>query len=320
MQMSKNAFPVCFHDGAYTGLENATIHAGSIAMRYAVSVFEGIRLYRIDDGGAAAPALKAFALDAHAARLGNSLRLMHLPDPGVDRLAEIIAALVARNGIDDDAYIRPSVSAKNPGDLSVTAESCLTVTATRMGRKKWLAEDRAMTLAISPWQRASEAVFPPAAKNISNYAGARVALLQARGDGYDGIVLTNGQGFLAEAPTAALFLVRGDRLETPALHEGVLPSITRHVIIDLARELGLDVRETRLSRSDAYLADEAFLCGTGIEIAPVRAFDGHALARADARPVTRRLIDAYFAKARARDPSDAMIPLADAPARAVGSV
>lgn len=213
--MSRNAFPVCFHDGAYTGLENATFHAGSIAMRYAVSVFEGIRLYRVDDGGASAPSLKAFALDAHMTRLGNSLRLMHLPDPGIDRLAEIIATLVEKNGIDDDAYIRPSVSARNPGDLSVAVESCLTVIATPMGRKTWLAQDRAMSLAISAWQRASEAVFPPAAKNISNYAGARVALLQARRDGYDGVVLTNADGFLAEAPTAALFLVRGDRLETP---------------------------------------------------------------------------------------------------------
>lgn len=288
-------------------------------MRYAVSVFEGIRLYRVDDGGASAPSLKAFALDAHMTRLGNSLRLMHLPDPGIDRLAEIIATLVEKNGIDDDAYIRPSVSARNPGDLSVAVESCLTVIATPMGRKTWLAQDRAMSLAISAWQRASEAVFPPAAKNISNYAGARVALLQARRDGYDGVVLTNADGFLAEAPTAALFLVRGDRLETPALAEGVLPSITRQVIIELAGDLGLDVRETRLSRSDAYLADEAFLCGTGIEIAPVKAFDGHVLAGGEARPITRRLIDAYFARVRARDPSDAMVPLAETPARAAAS-
>lgn len=308
MQTSKNAFPVCFHGGTYTDLENAVFHAGSIAMRYAVSVFEGIRLYRVEGDAA----LKAFALEAHAARLGNSLRLMHLPDPGIDRLAEIIAALIERNGIDDDAYIRPSVSAANSGDLAVAAESCLTVTATRMGRKKWLAEDRAMGLQISAWQRASEAVFPPSAKNISNYAGARVAMLQARRDGHDGVVLTNAQGFLAEAPTAALFLVRGDRLETPALHEGVLPSITRQVIIELGRDLGLDVCEGRIGRSDAYLADEAFLCGTGIEIAPVGAFDGHALANADARPVTRRLIDAYFARVRAPDATDAVFPLASA--------
>lgn len=288
------AFPVCFHREAFVPWEEATLHANSLALRYALSVFEGIRLYVGKEG--ARPV--AFRLGAHLDRLRKSLRLMRLAEPeGLDTGA-IIEELVERNGVREDAYVRVAVSADNFGDIGAAARSCLNVTVSRMGRKRWLAEGRAMRVMISPWQRAPELAFPSAAKNISNYAGPRLALLEAREKGFDSVVLTSREGYLCEAPTAALFVVRDGVALTPPLYEGVLPSITRAAVFDICRALGVEAREQRLTRTDAYLADEAFLCGTGLEFGPVGAFEGHALKPWREWPVTTSVIDAYFRHAR----------------------
>jgi branched-chain amino acid aminotransferase len=161
---------------------------------------------------------------------------------------------------------------------------------------------------IGPWRRAEEAAFPWAAKNISNYAGAYVAALAAKRDGYDTTLLLSPDGLLSEAPTAAVFLVRNGRLVTPRLGDAVLPSITRRVVIEIAAELGLPCEEAPVTRTDAYLADEAFLCGTGIEFGPIGAFDGHALRHATDIPVTRAVIDRYFSRVRDPERAEAVWP------------
>lgn len=284
-----------FHDGGWTEAGRATVGIGSLALRYGLSVFEGIRLYRRSDGTGVRP----FLLDAHVTRLANSLRLVRLPDPGVDKVPGIVEDLIARNGVTDDAYVRVAVTPANAGQLDDDrVEPVITATVTPMGRKRWLRDQVGMRLQISSWQRADDQAFPAAAKNISNYAGPRLALLDAKAAGYDSCVLTNRAGRLSEAPTAALFLVRDGRLRTPALTEGVLPSITRQWVLDTAAELGLDAQDGPVGRMDAYLADEAFLCGTGIEFAPVSGFDGHECRSWPANPVTRTLVDRYFAEVR----------------------
>lgn len=288
------AYSHVFFADRWVGSGDATVPIGSLAMRYAISVFEGIRLYSPLGGGTPRP----FLLAEHIGRLANSMALLRLPDPGVRRLPGLIDELIERNEIRDDAYVRVSVTPANPGDLSDEAIPVLAVTAAPMGRKRWLAEGAGMALAISDWQRASQAAFPPAAKNISSYAGPRLAWLAARDAGFDGCVLINGSGRLCEAPTAAMFLVRGTELATPALSEGLLPSITRAWLLRTAAASGFQARECELTREDAYSADEAFLCGTGIEIAPIRAFDGHEICGWPAAPITRELITSYFAAAR----------------------
>jgi branched-chain amino acid aminotransferase len=289
-----NHYPHVFHDGSWVGEPEASVPVGSLAMRYALSVFEGIRLYRRHNGAG----VQAFQLDAHVRRLADSLRLMRMPDPAVGRIPVLVDELVARNRISNDAYVRVAVSAGNRGLLDDEVEPVLTISAVPMGRKRWLREGSGMRLQVSNWQRAGDLSFPSAAKNISNYAGPRLATLDARAAGYDGCVLTNAAGRLCEAPTAALFLVRDGVLLTPALSEGVLPSITRRWVLDAAADLDLTARETTLSRMDAYLADEAFLCGTGLEFAPVRSFDGRPCRAWPDNPITQILINRYFDEAR----------------------
>ena len=292
-----SAFPVAYHDGELIPAAAAAIPAGALAMRYALSVFEGVRLYV--PGGAAATRPVAFRLDDHLARLRRSLHVMRMPCADLDRLPAIVDELVTRNEVHEDTYLRIAVSIVTPGTLGVTdVRTATTATLTRMGRKKWLSERAAMRLRIGPWQRAGELVFPPQVKCIANYAGARLSTLQARADGYDDAILLGSDGRLAEAPTANLFMVHGGVLRTPPLRDGALAGITRATLLELAGALGVPHREETLTRADAYDAEEAFLCGTGLEIAPIASFDGLAVGRPAPGPVTGRLIEAYFDLAR----------------------
>ena len=294
MSARGGGYRYAFHDGRWLDAGAATIGMASLGMRYALSVFEGLRLYRGSDG-----VVRPFRLDEHLRRLADSLVLTRLPMPAGVELADVITELSRRNNVHEDAYVRIAVSAGNPGLMGDEAYPLLTVTVTKMGRKRWLAANEGMRLQISGWQRAAEESFPAAAKNISGYAGPRLALLAARDAGYDSCVLTNRHGRLAEAPTAALVVIRDGVLSTPSLSEGVLPSITRRWALDTAAELGISVVEGPVGRTDAYLADEAFLCGTGIEIAPVRSFDHVSCRCWPAAPMTRTLIQRYFQDARA---------------------
>ncbi|PPK64841.1 aminotransferase class IV [Actinokineospora auranticolor] len=287
-------YPHVYFAGAWRPRGQAVASMDSLALRYALSVFEGVRLYRGIDGARPRP----FLLAEHLDRMRTSLSAMRLPDPGVDQVPALVRELVDRNGIDQDAYARITATPLNAGGLGDDAETALTVTATPMGRKRWLAEGIGMSLAVSATQRAPSAAFPAAVKNISNYAGPRLALLAAKDAGHDGCVLSNRWGRLCEAPTAALFLVRDGTLLTPALTEDVLPSITRAWLLAEAARTGLPARETTLTAEDAYRCDEAFLCGTGIELAPVRAFDGRPCGHWPDDRVTRLLAVRYFTAAR----------------------
>jgi branched-chain amino acid aminotransferase len=287
-------YPHVFHAGEWTHTSRATVGVGSLALRYGLSVFEGIRLYRQRGGSTVRP----FLLEPHVRRLVDSLALMRLPDPGVDSVPSLIDELVDRNGIADDAYIRVAATPTNPGQLDSVATTALSVSGTPMGRKRWLAGNEGMHLQVSAWQRADDLAFPPAAKNISAYAGPRLAALEAKAAGYDTCVLTNRAGRLCEAPTAAVFTVRDGVLRTPSLDEGVLPSITRQWVLSTAPTLDLPTVVGPLPRTDAYLADEAFLCGTGIEFGPVRAFDGRTCRSWPHNPVTKSLVERYFEEVR----------------------
>jgi branched-chain amino acid aminotransferase len=288
------AYPHVFFGGRWVLKGAAVVRIDSLALRYGLSVFEGIRLYAQVDGSKPRP----FLLQPHVNRLANSLALMRLLDPGIGQLDALIEELVERNGIREDAYVRVAVTPVNPGQLGDEAETVLTITATAMGRKRWFAHGEAMRLQISTRERAGPGVFPPAAKNISSYAGPRLAWLAARDTGFDGCVLVNRAGRLCEAPTASLFLVRDGVLTTPALSEDVLPGITRAWVLATAARLSIPTQEACLCRWDAYLADEAFLCGTGLEFADVQSFDDHDCRSWPNYTLTRMLIQHYFQEAR----------------------
>jgi branched-chain amino acid aminotransferase len=283
----KRQYELGLCDGEVVPVHRLVVPVGSLAMRYALSVFEGIRVYKSSSGSCV-----YFALDAHLERLVSSLVATGLPTIDPERLRDDLIRLLECNGVNDDAYLRVAASATGSGDLYATPRISVSATLTPMGRKSWLKDAKGMRVQVSARRKPSDAMFPQYAKNISNYPGPRLALLEAREQGFDSVVLLSADGYLAEAPTANLFLVRGGVLLTPRLEDGILPGITRHVLLSLASQLGIEARSCALRPDELRSADEAFLCGTGLEIAPIGQVDQ--VAFSETRPITQRLMAAYF--------------------------
>ncbi|MGK5733725.1 aminotransferase class IV [Streptomyces sp. URMC 124] len=287
-----------FHAGRLVPAHEASLRVDSMALRYGLSVFEGVRIYRLAGGG-----IRPWLLPQHLDRLRASLSAMRLPDPGVGEVPGVIAELAARNGITDDAYCRISVSADGPGLIGDEVRPVLSVTVRPMGRKRWLAGPDGMRLSVSRWQRPSGAVLPTHAKSIAQYAGSRIALAEAKAAGYDGCLLTTPEGNVAEAPTATLCAVHAGELTTPPLTDGVLPGVTRAWVLAACRDLGIPARPLSTGVARLRAADEVFLCGTGLEFAPVRALDSVTVPDWERRPVMSRLAEKYFAEARGESPA-----------------
>lgn len=292
--------PLVHHLGRLVPPGEATLPVGSIALRYGVSVFEGVRLYRQN---AAPRQVTPWLLAEHLRRLGNSCRLMGLDDALRADVPRVIGELVEVNGVREDSYVRIAISAVNTGGIGDPAVAGLTVSVTPSGRKKWLATGAGARLLVSDWRRPAAAVFPSAAKNISAYAGPRLAMGEAKAAGYDNCVLLTEEGLVSESPTATVFLVEDGALVTPRLADAVLPSVTRAWVLTTARALGLRAGAEEITPQRLRRADEVFLCGTGAEFTPVREVDGHALGGWPDCPVTTTLVENYFRQARGDSPA-----------------
>jgi branched-chain amino acid aminotransferase len=153
--------------------------------------------------------------------------------------------------------------------------------------------------------RTSDNAIPIRLKSGSNYQNGRLATLQAKADGYDAPIFLNGQGHVAEGSGATFFMVRKGRVVTPPLSADILESITRTTLIDdlVPRVLAQDVSEREIDRTELYVADEAFFCGSGYEITPITSIDRFPLGDGRVGPLTRRLADAYMSLVRGIDRS-----------------
>jgi branched-chain amino acid aminotransferase len=260
-------------------------HDGTTMLRD-VSVFEGIRVYRHDSG-----AVVPWLLQQHLDRLRNSCTLMGLDDGVCASVPEILEQLLSTNGVAEDGYARVTVSA---GNIEDAARSVLTVTINPSSRMKWLALGEGMRLAVSACQ--SEVAFSSGASH------SRLALVAAQRSGYDSCVLSTADGVVSSAPDAAVFLVEGGRLVTPRLADGALPGVTRAWVLAAAQALGIDGGEAAVTPERLAAADEVFLCGTGLEFAPVREVDGRTLPGWPVCATTTRIVDSYFDQARGLAP------------------
>ncbi|MGF7046233.1 branched-chain amino acid aminotransferase [Paenibacillus sp. DS2015] len=269
--------------------EEATIHVGSVAMKYGSSVFEGIRGYWDQERNR----MHMFSMNEHIERLLDSMKLMGMEHNwNKEKLINNIKRIVLVNNLRSDCYVRVAASIEADGPLEARGPVLISIAAFLQQRKP--NSDKGIHVCISSWQRISDHMMPPRIKCVANYQNGRLALLQAKSDGYDNTILLNQQGKIAEAPTAAFFIVKNGILITPSVTSGILESITRKYILSWANDLGISVQERELDRTECYLSDEAFLCGTGAEILPVVSIDRNVIDKGELGEITSVLIDYYF--------------------------
>ena len=288
-------------NGQRRSWEECTVHVTELGWSTIGAVFEGIRAYT----GDRPDELFIFRLRDHLQRLERSIKLVRFTlDYGLDELTEAAVDLLQANQVRDDTYLRPLAYAANTYGKRATHlghETALLISTSPMPTN--LKSGLAQTARVSSWRRISEDVMPPRVKNLSNYRNSQLAAMEARLDGYDTAILLNQQGKVSEGPGSCLMLVAGGKIVTPDLGSGILESITRDTLIVLGREmLGLEVVERQVDRTELYLADEAFLCGTAAEITPIVSIDKYAVGDGHPGPITHALEEVFENVLRGRDP------------------
>lgn len=300
MAESANHYPRVWFNGELVPWDDATIHVTQIGPASVSSVFEGIRAYWNDER----KQVSVFQLDAHLRRFLQSIRLIRLNcSYNLDDLREGVLALLRAIGPARDVYIRPFAYAESRTFGSATSLDAKVVIHVTDWESQ-LKRDTVSHSCVSSWARLTDNQMAPRVKASANYLNSRYASEEAKRNGYDHAILLTPSGKVAEGPGMCLMLVRGGALITPDITSGILESITRETIIRLARDkLNLEVVEREVDRTELYVADEAFFCGTGIEIVPIVTIDRLPVGSAKPGPVTRQLIACYHDIVRGIDPS-----------------
>ncbi len=282
-------------DGRLVPYDEAKLHITTPAIKYGAIAFEGIRGYWHEGE----EQLYLFRAPEHLERLLQSARLMGMEDPEETspQLLDLIAELVRANGVREDVHIRPYLFLSGGG--AMLARGPVTFGAIMVGGASIIPkEPRPFRLTVSSWRRIEDNALSPRIKCVANYQAGRMALLQAEDDGYDGALLLDRDGHVTEEPRACFFMVRGGVPVTPPVTSDILESITRETVIGLFREQhDVVVEERVIDRTELYVADEMFLCGTGMEITAVQAVDRFE-ARGYPGPLTRALQASYHGMVR----------------------
>ncbi len=277
-------------DGELVDWDAATVHVLTHTLHYGSGVFEGIRAYPTSRGPA------VFRLTDHMRRLHESALLMMMDIPfSVEELVEATKETIRVNEI-DSCYIRP-IAFLGYGEMGLNPLPCqVQVSIAVWPWGTYLGDEgvkNGVRMKISTWRRMDPNVNPVAAKGTGIYVNSSLAKVEALKAGYDEAIMLNTQGEVAEATGENVFVVTNGVLRTPPLSSGALEGITRHSIMTIARDLGYEVREEPLLRTDLYLADEAFLTGTAAELVPIREVDDREIGPPG--EMTRKLQETYFA-------------------------
>ncbi len=300
---------VCWFEGKWVPLAEAKVGIMTHGFLYGTAVFEGIRAYWNEEQGQ----LYALQARAHYERMTDSAKVM-LMDLGrsVDALIELTVELLRRNGYREDAYVRPTLykSTEAIGVRLHNLDCQLNVFAVPFG--EYIAIDRGITAQTVSWRRNSDLSIPSRSKIVGAYVNSAFSKSEAQLNGFDEAIVLTLDGHVSEGSAENLFMVRNGQLITPGVEDDILEGVTRAAMMQLAKnELGLDTLVRAMDRSELYVADEIFLCGTGAQISPVTSVDHRPVGTGDVGPVTQRLMALYFDAVRGRLPaySDWLTPV-----------
>lgn len=280
---------IVYFNGEYVPWDQANVHVFSPAVKYGASVFEGIRGYWNEEQ----EKLYLFRLQEHMDRIELSQRIMRFNEIApAGPLCEATVELMRRNNFKCSVHIRPTVYLDGTGESSARSPIGQFITAIPRGTPAKV--EQGVRAQISSWERISDRAMPARAKANANYNNSRYAGIQANIDGYDAAIMLNNRGKISEGQGMCVFMVRNGVVITPSVTSDILESITRDTVIILLKELGFDVQERDVDRSEFCDASEAFFCGTGWEVTPINEVDGAPVGEGKPGKVTRRLQKEYF--------------------------
>ena len=259
-----------YHDEQFMPKENAVIPVTTHAFLYGTAVFEGLRAYYNKEDGKT----YIFRPREHFERLQNSAKILYMKDlHTIDEYVEILKELLRKNDYKKDAYIRPIIykSANRIGPHLIDNPEKYTLFTFPMN--DYFANE-GLSVCVSSWRKNSDNSIPPRAKINGAYANASLISTDARLNGFDDAIVLSQSGKVAEGAAMNLFLIIDGKLVTTTTTSEILTGVTRNTILTLAKEeLGLEVEERIIDRSELYCAQEAFFSGTGAQIAPITSID-----------------------------------------------
>jgi len=291
---------VCYFQGDYIKLGDARVSIMTHAFLYGTAVFEGIRAYWNPDE----KQMYALRVKEHIVRLRNSSKIMLMSElPSVEEFSEIVLEVLRRNHFTEDAYCRPSVY-KSTEAIGVKLHGLkheFYVLAIPMG--DYIDTEKGIPTGTVSWRRTSDVSMPSRSKITGSYVNPAFSKTEAMLNGFDEAIVLTNDGHVAEGSAENLFMVRDGVLITPSVTEDILEGITRSGIIEIAAHLGITVKERQIDRSELYIADEVFLCGTGAQVSPVSSVDHRPVGDGHVGPIARQIGKTYFDAVRGRLPA-----------------
>jgi len=288
-----------FFKGRIVPIEEAKISVMTHAFNYGTGCFEGIRAYWNEDE----EQMFVFRMTEHYDRLLRSMGILMMERRySAQELSEFTLDLLRLERYRTDAYIRPIayMTDETIGVRLHSLKSDVTIWTTAFGR--YVQNEEGARVGFSSWRRVGDNVIPPRGKITGAYANAAFIKTEAQLNGYDEALVLTSNGFVAEGSAENLFIIRDGVVITPSVTEDILEGITRSTVIELLREeLGLQVIERPISRTEFYVADEAFFTGTGVQIVAIAEVDHRPVGTGKMGPVVSSLRDLYFDVVRGRE-------------------
>lgn len=287
-------------DGELTPWDDAKVHVLTHTLHYGNGAIEGTKAYKTVDGRCA-----IFKLKEHTQRLINSAKMTLIQVPyTLEELNEAQVKLLQENELFDGAYIRPLVYLGYGvmGLYHKDAPVNVSISAWEWGA--YLGEEglkKGVRVKISSFNRTGNTSGMGKAKAVANYLNSQMAKFEAVESGYDEALLRDDQGYIAEASGACFFMVKDGVLISPP-NDNSLESITQMTVIDLAKDMGIEVVRRRITREEIYIADEAFFTGTAAEVTPIREVDARIIGNGSRGPITEKLQSAYFDVVAGKNP------------------
>lgn len=286
-----------WYKGKIVNVNDAMINVLAPTSQFGLNVFEGIPCYWNDDE----KQLYAFRLEAHYDRLLRSARLIQIncPYTKADMKAALVEVVKA-NEYDENLSVRQTLFVDGFGSWGSAEPVDMFVAPIPKGRTSAEYNKKGLNCCITSWRRISDTTLSPRIKCGANYINSRMGQREALRNGYDTCIFLNDAGKVAEGPGSCFFMVKNGAIITPKLTDSVLESITRDTIIKLAKIKGYPLVERSIDRTELYTCDEAFLCGSAMEITPILSVDGYEINNKEAGKITTDLHKTYLDAARGK--------------------